>query len=475
MKKLIFIFFLSVYASLCFSQTSGFKYQAVLRASNGDLIANKDVFLTIIVRHVPDGEVYSEIHDITTNKFGMVNLTIGTGENDGIGNLDDIDWASGAYYLDMEMDIDGNTIPTSEEILPVPVALSLPGGSITSNMFNMDDVVPFQEDLISNYLLETVPSEPSGTQELWWDRMTNHFDEVFVNEGQDESLTPGMMSDEFVGFFDNRFGQDDDFVWDSGGNLLIGSGDHAPSSTLTVHHETNENGVTVFAANVAGEFVVPTETGFTTGVEGRVYSPDGAGVLGFNANTGAFGIVGGPNYGVLGSNGENGLNWAGYFAGDCNVEGTLYKGAGAFRIDHPLDPEKKYLNHSFVESPDMKNIYDGVAILDNNGEAVVILPEWFEALNKDFRYQLTCIGGFAKVYIAEKVQDNQFKIDGGSSGLEVSWQVTGIRKDAYANENRIEVEVLKDSNETGKYLHPEVFGVSETRSIKFEEHQRMLK
>ena len=123
----------------------------------------------------------------------------------------------------------------------------------------------------------------------------------------------------------------------------------------------------------------------------------------------------------------------------------------------------------------MKNIYDGVVILDNNGEAVVILPEWFEALNKDFRYQLTCIGGFANVYIAKKVQDNQFKIDGGSPGLEVSWQVTGIRKDAYANENRIEVEVLKDGDETGKYLHPEVFGVSKTRSIKFEEHQRIMK
>ena len=80
-------------------------------------------------------------------------------------------------------------------------------------------------------------------------------------------------------------------------------------------------------------------------------------------------------------------------------------------IDHPLDPENKYLNHSFVESPDMKNIYDGVVTLDNNGEAVVTLPDWFDALNKDFRYQLTCIGGFASVYIAEKIQDKTLNIN----------------------------------------------------------------
>jgi hypothetical protein len=55
-----------------------------------------------------------------------------------------------------------------------------------------------------------------------------------------------------------------------------------------------------------------------------------------------------------------------------------------FKIDHPLDPVQKYLYHSSVESSDSKNIYDGVIILDSNGEAVVALPEWFEALNRDF-------------------------------------------------------------------------------------------
>jgi hypothetical protein len=139
----------------------------------------------------------------------------------------------------------------------------------------------------------------------------------------------------------------------------------------------------------------------------------------------------------------------GYFKGNLNVGGTLSKSSGSFRIDHPLDPQNKYLYHSFVESPDMKNIYDGVATLDDNGEATVQLPDWFEALNRDFRYQLTCVGGYAPVYVASKVLRNEFRIAGGRAGLEVSWQVTGIRHDAYANAHRIPVEEEKPANERG--------------------------
>ena len=89
----------------------------------------------------------------------------------------------------------------------------------------------------------------------------------------------------------------------------------------------------------------------------------------------------------------------------------------SFKIDDPLDPTNKYLYHSFVESPDMMNIYNGNAVLNKKGEAVIELPKWFQALNKDFRYQLTCIGGSAPVYIAEEIKDNHFKIAGGKPGV----------------------------------------------------------
>jgi hypothetical protein len=112
----------------------------------------------------------------------------------------------------------------------------------------------------------------------------------------------------------------------------------------------------------------------------------------------------------------------------------------------------------------MLNIYNGNVTLDEKGEAWVQLPEYFEALNKDFRYQLTCIGGFAPVYVAEEISDNRFLIAGGKEGLKVSWQVTGVRQDPWANANRIVVEKEKPENERGYYLHPDVYGQTDNPS-----------
>jgi hypothetical protein len=143
------------------------------------------------------------------------------------------------------------------------------------------------------------------------------------------------------------------------------------------------------------------------------------------------------------------------------VIGNLTKGSGSFKIDHPLDPLNKFLFHSFVESPDMLNVYNGNVVLDEDGEAIVTLPDWFEALNTDFRYQLTPVGMPApSLHVASKISENRFTIAGGKPGTEVSWQVTGIRNDAYAKMNRIQVEVDKPAEERGTLLHPEAFDAS---------------
>jgi hypothetical protein len=167
--------------------------------------------------------------------------------------------------------------------------------------------------------------------------------------------------------------------------------------------------------------------------------------------------------------------YAAFFDGNVDVDGKLSKAGGSFKIDHPLDPANKYLSHSFVESPDMMNIYNGNATLDANGEATVEMPDWFGVLNRDFRYQLTCIGGFAPVYIAEKLANNRFKIGGGRVGLEVSWQITGIRQDAWANANRIPVEEEKEAKLKGFYLHPQLYGAPAEKGISWARHPEMMK
>jgi hypothetical protein len=143
------------------------------------------------------------------------------------------------------------------------------------------------------------------------------------------------------------------------------------------------------------------------------------------------------------------------FYGNVAVHGTLTKSAGSFRIDHPLDPEHKYLSHSFVESPDMMNLYNGNVALDSVGRATVELPDWFEALNRDFRYQLTPIGAPGpNLYIAAGVRGNRFQIAGGRPYATVSWQVTGVRHDAYAEAHRIPVEEEKPVLGGARELQP---------------------
>jgi hypothetical protein len=151
-----------------------------------------------------------------------------------------------------------------------------------------------------------------------------------------------------------------------------------------------------------------------------------------------------------------------------NITGTLSAtGTKNFRIDHPLDPANKYLTHAAIESSEVLNLYSGNAILDDSGKAVVQLPDWFEAVNKDFRYQLTNIGGFAPVYIAEEISGGRFTIAGGKPGAKVSWQVTGLRNDAWEKAYPMLVEADKGADR-GHYLTPELYGQPATARVGYE-------
>jgi len=232
------------------------------------------------------------------------------------------------------------------------------------------------------------------------------------------------------------------------------------------------------------------------------HSQNNVGVVGTSeTNIGVIGISNGDNFGVMGTGLNAGIAafnrtpnnnnqaylasgcCAAYFVGDVaifgnvglngdvNISGKLRKSSGGFLIDHPLDPDTKQFSHSFVESSEMKNIYDGIAILDANGEAVVELPGWFETLNTNFRYQLTAIGiPGPNLHIVEEISNGRFKIAGGTSSMKVSWQVTGVRQDAWAKAHPMLVEEEKSLEERGHYLHPELYGASKEKSIERIRH-----
>ena len=251
----------------------------------------------------------------------------------------------------------------------------------------------------------------------------------------------------------------------------------ALGASFTLKTTNNANGAT-------GIFGWASSTYNTVrGVYGRSDSDEGIGVHGVAASsvgdgwgvagrtdstTGGVGAGGwvpaGPGFGVLGIS-DTVEGWGVYAAGDMGVDGDLYvtgfvsKGGGGFQIDHPLDPEGKVLNHSFVESPDMKNLYDGVATLDSTGSASITLPPWFGQVNRDFRYQLSPIGhAMPSLHVSAEIDSNAFSISGGVAGGKVSWTVTGIRRDAWANAHRIQVEQPKGGKLQGRMLHPELYG-----------------
>ena len=195
----------------------------------------------------------------------------------------------------------------------------------------------------------------------------------------------------------------------------------------------------------------------TGGNAGGEFAQGGDGI---DATGGTGGSAGGDGiYAVAGVSNLSSLSpYAGVFNGDVDVEGALSKSSGSFKIDHPLDPANKYLYHSFVESPDMLNIYNGNVTTDGSGTAIVTMPAWFEALNMDFRYQLTVIGQFAQAIVASEISNGSFTIKTSKPSVKVSWMVTGIRQDAWANAHRIQVEVEKTAKDQGHYIHPELFG-----------------
>jgi hypothetical protein len=125
-------------------------------------------------------------------------------------------------------------------------------------------------------------------------------------------------------------------------------------------------------------------------------------------------------------------------------------------MDHPLDPANKTLMHAAAESNEVINFYSGNATTDATGKVIVNLPDYFEAINKDFRYQLTVIGTFAQAMISKEVSHNVFEITTNQPNVKVSWEVKGVRNDARMQQYPFIAVEEKSAEFKGKYVDPTV-------------------
>ncbi len=275
----------------------------------------------------------------------------------------------------------------------------------------------------------------------------------------------------------------------SNGRVEIGGGDTDPNDffeQLVVNSEPLEgSGETAAIGAFGGAPSGQTDANGSAGI----YAVGGDGVgnaqADFAGDGGEFfggftpeSSSGAAGYGIYATGGVGGVGvaaYAGYFDGNIEVTGTVFGSVKDFKIDHPLDPANKYLVHTSVESSEMMNIYSGNVVTDELGLATVTLPDWFQAENTDFRYQLTVLGGrFAQAIVSKEIVKNQFTISTNASNVKVSWQITAVRQDNYAKAHPLIVEQQKPAHERGFYQNPELFGQPAEKQTEWGRHPRQM-
>lgn len=396
---------------------NSFKYQAVIRDASGVILNNQNVGLQFTIQQgMPGGTaVYTETFAPTTNDYGLVNAEIGTGTT--TDDFSTIDWSAGPYFIETAVDVTGGTtyaIMGTSQLLSVPYALhaktaevALNGGSSHWTLNGSD---------ISN---NNVGNVGVG--------LANPFHQFAVGrEDSTSTIAVGHIGN-FNEIYSGQlvFSEDLDFGDDCGLRIVH----NGASNSLYFTGGCTTFGDTAIRVN---------RNGYTNIRNLRLgTSYDNNSTIPLTVD------------GLSSFNGDMTIT------GNLNVSGNIAKGGGTFKIDHPLDPANLYLTHSFVESPEMMNVFSGNVVTNADGFATVEMPDYFQAANKDFRYQLTVIGSFAQAIVKEKISGNHFVVQTNEPNIEVSWMVTSVRSDKYAEANRI--VPVSEKEIKGSYLHPELY------------------
>ncbi|MBM4107230.1 MAG: hypothetical protein FJ255_00185 [Phycisphaerae bacterium] len=229
--------------------------------------------------------------------------------------------------------------------------------------------------------------------------------------------------------------------------------------------ENNASGRGIRAVSSADTALWALTTSGVAGVDGRNASTTGRGVYGYATATT------GTNFGVYGRTASS-TGYGVYSLGNTGASGTK-----SFQIDHPFDPENKYLLHYAAESPEVINFYRGTVTLGAAGEATVDLPPYFASINKSPSYHLTAVGApMPMLHVAEEISEQalaageragpgvapplcSFRVAGGVPGAKVCWRVEAVRNDPRMRLHGAPVERDKTGPERGKYQHPEYYGL----------------
>lgn len=500
MKQILLALGLALSLAQCLAQApQTFFYQAVARNTDGTLLNNQTVSFRLAIRSgsLAGPILYQEIHPVNTNEFGLVNLNVGTGLVVS-GAFASIDWSGASPWLEIEFDPAGGFAfqpMGGSQLLSVPYAL------FAASAGNVDDAdadptneiqdisLVGNELSISNGSTVTLPAGGGGGT------LDQSYNEggpgagriITANAGAVEINSPTVNAVAL-----------DVKTTANGGVSVRARNQFAGNAFSAVQAETNSN-------STAAAAVLGNSTGAAWGVSGQVAqtATSQAGVYGSNLRTnGGHGVLGigyngsvgqtnySSGYGMYAENfdaiaplglgvGSAGIGYYGVLGEDryLGAVGGAFgvysngnfgsSGVKAFCIDHPQDPENKFLLHFSMESPEVLNVYRGTNVAGPDGKVRVELPDYYDAINRNPSYQLTPIGSAANLFIEEELKDGVFVIGGAQEGMKVSWMVMAERNDPYLEQypHHRTVEQKKDERSRGHYLIPALYGKGEDQKL----------
>ncbi|MEO0732718.1 MAG: hypothetical protein AAFZ52_07785 [Bacteroidota bacterium] len=390
--------------------------------------------------------VYQEFHKPVTSAIGLIALNVGEG-NPLAGVFADIDWPAGDHFLQVEVDVNGGSsyqLMGVSQLLSVPYALfATEAESAKRAEFATEaetaQTAAFADSVALNFIAgdgieiseDTIINAAPSPWTVKEDTVSLRDDVVIAPNGR---VTFG----EEVGI-NQTFSFVDLNVRNQAGNSTVFQVEDTTGTDLFEVGRNGNVGINRITNNVTLQ--VQNKTQGDNNIIANFEKADGGNVFQVQADNDV--VV----------------------TGDFSVN----NGNKNFILDHPLDPANMTLAHNAVESPDHVTYYHGTVRVRDDGTALVSLPKYFEALNADYHYQLTCVGGFAQVYVASEIKNNQFIIAGGKPGMKVSWQVTARRDDPWAHDNPYRAEFKKDPIDKGKYYYPQGYGKGKAFQIGMDD------